>query len=67
MKGEHENQESVGLRESGSFTQEDETEPRQTGGTEPSNLPVDRGWAWMILFGEFVNKIYLILCGYIEH
>ena len=62
---ERKDQGSVAFRANKSVTKDGETEPEQNLPKEPSNLPVDQGWAWMILFGK-CYKIYLILCGYVE-
>ena len=51
--GEREDQNLVALSGSRSLA-ESETEPQQTLREEHSNLPVDRGWAWMVLFGKSV-------------
>ena len=59
MKRQRKDQGSVALRANESFMKEGETEPQQTLPKEPSNLPIDQGWAWVILFGE-CYKIYFI-------
>ena len=52
VKGQRKDQDSVALRANRSFTKEGETERQQTLREEHLRLPIDRGWAWVVLFGK---------------